>query len=100
MDSTLIKIGRAVGPNPIGSAQVASEGEDTMVSKENLVYQGGVVYKGISAKITVGLLSLKPKAIVKKQKTTVLSSTNKKTLDWKVSSSPSFSKSDLQYFNF
>ena len=44
MDTTLIKNGKGIltegmVPTTIGVAEVASEGEDAMVSKENLVYQ-------------------------------------------------------------
>ena len=61
MDTTLIKIGEgvmseAMGPNTIEAAEVASEGENVMVSKQNMVYQGGVVPKGISVKRNVWLL--------------------------------------------
>ena len=84
MDTTLIKdITEAMGINTKGAAEVASEGEDAMVSNGNLVYQGNDVSKGISVKRNVRLLSLKPKAVVKKQKTsacmTVLSLSATKT---------------------
>ena len=48
--TTFIKIGEgilgeAMGPNTIGAVEVASEGEDTLVSNERMVYQRGQAFK-------------------------------------------------------
>ena len=52
-----------MGPKTIGVAEVASNGEDTVVSKQNLVCLGGVKSKGISVKRNVFFYLKNPKPL-------------------------------------